>query len=483
MTRRCLGLIVCASIVLSQAVPVAHCQTAAQPGEGFIEYLEFREVDIKDILRQLAKQYGLNIVFSEAVRGLVTVQLSHVTIEQALDSVVTINGFAYTKAGNVYKVTSQDEAAREGKQTKLFRLNNADALKLKDTLAKVLSSDGVIEADVRSNSVIVTDVISAIGRVEAMIPSLDEVTAQVLIEAKIIETSLTNTEKLGIDWTTTIQATGASRPTTFPFKFWGSAQDMYPVPEYTNDNSTITSDFAFGREAYLTMDRAIGFSSFPTAGASQFVMGTLNFSALKAVLDVIKTRSDSKLVASPRIMTTNNQQASINVGKVVPIATYEMDSTTGNWRVTGWENMNIGVNLEVTPQISPDGHIKLNLKPEVSNIVEYIGTDVNRRPVTSTRTASTEVVIQDGMTVVIGGLVKEKESATHKKVPILGDIPFLGKLFTRKELGTSEEPKEKTDLLIFVTATILKDGKAAQQSAELLTERPFKAEMRGIDAD
>ncbi|HQO37196.1 MAG TPA: type II and III secretion system protein [Candidatus Omnitrophota bacterium] len=258
---------------------------------------------------------------------------------------------------------------------------------------------------------------------------------------------------------------------------------MYPVPEYTTDNSTITSDFAFGKEAYLTMDRAIGFSSFPAAGASQFVMGTLNFSALKAVLDVIKTRSDSKLVASPRIMTTNNQQASINVGKVVPIATYEMDSTTGNWRVTGWENMNIGVNLEVTPQISPDGHIKLKLKPEVSNIVEYIGTDVNRRPVTSTRTASTEVVIQDGMTVVIGGLVKEKESATHKKVPILGDIPFLGKLFTRKELGTSEEPKEKTDLLIFVTATILKDGKAAQQSAELLTERPFKAEMRGIDAD
>ncbi|MFA5100698.1 MAG: secretin N-terminal domain-containing protein [Candidatus Omnitrophota bacterium] len=480
MTRLFAGLVLCAGILI--AAPNGYCQTEA--ADNIIEYLEFREVDIKDILRQLSKQYDLNIVFSESVKGLVTVQLANVTIEQALDSVVTINGFAYTKKGNVYKVTSQEEASREGKQTKLFRLNNADAVKLKDTLAKVLSPEGVIEADVRSNSLIVTDTISAINRVDSMVPSLDEVTAQVLIEAKIIETSLTNTEKLGIDWTTTIQATGASRPTTFPFKFWGSSQDMYPVPTYTSsaEDNTVTSDFAFGQEAYLTMDRAAGFSSFPTAGASQFVMGTLNFSALKAVLDVIKTRSDSKLVASPRIMTTNNQQASINVGKVVPIATYEMDSTTGNWRVTGWENMNVGVNLEVTPQISPDGHIKLKLKPEVSNIVEYIGTDVNRRPVTSTRTASTEVVIQDGMTVVIGGLVKEKESTTKKKIPFLGNIPFLGRLFSRDETGTDEEPKEKTDLLIFVTATVIKDKVAGQQSAELATDRPFKAEMRGVDA-
>jgi general secretion pathway protein D len=140
------------------------------------------------------------------------------------------------------------------------------------------------------------------------------------------------------------------------------------------------------------------------------------------------------------------------------------------------------VNLEVVPQISLDGHIKLRLKPEVSNIIDYIGEGQNQRPITSSRTAETEVIVKDGETVVIGGLVKEKESSTVKKIPFLGDLPFIGKLFSNKDIGSETEPKEKTDLLIFVTATILKDKNSAQITAELSTDRPFKAEMRGVDA-
>ena len=463
MIRRFLELILCAGILVSaHAAPHGFCQSGS--ADDFIEYLEFREVDIKDILRQLAKQYNLNIVFSESVKGLVTVQLSKVTIEQALDSVVTINGFAYTKKGNVYKVTSQDEAAREGKQTKLFRLNNADALKLKDTVTKTLSPEGVIEADVRSNSLIVTDTISAINRIEAMMPSLDGLIAQVLIEAKLIETSLTDTETLGIDWTTTITATGAARPITFPFDPAQKTSSAY-LPE--NDPAASVP----------------GSYSFPYASASDFTLGTLDFSSFQMVLNFLRSRTNTKLVASPRIVTINNQKAKINVGQVIPIATYERDNNTGNWEITGWETQNVGVNLEVTPQISPDGHIKLQLKPEVSNIISYIGEGENQRPITSSRTAETEVVVKDGETVVIGGLVKEKESATVKKVPFLGDLPFVGKLFTNRSIGSEAEPKEKTDLLIFVTATILKDADAAKKSAELSTARPFKAEMRGIDAN
>ena len=462
MIRRSIMYFLCMSFMLCCAGrQAAHCQTDAVVNN--IEYLEFREVDIKDILRQLAKQYNLNIVFSATVKGLVTVQLSNVTIDQALDSVVTINGFAYTKKGNVYKVTSQDEAAREGKQTKLFRLNNADALKLKDTLAKVLSPEGVMEADVRSNSIIVTDTISAINRIDAMIPSLDEITSQVLIEAKLIETSLTDTEKLGIDWTTTITATGARRPMTFPFDSQqNSASAFLPA----NDPAAIVPS-SYG---------------FPYAAAADFTLGTLDFSKFQMVLNFLRSRTNTKLVAAPRIVTVNNQKAKINVGQVIPIATYERDTNTGNWQITGWESQNVGVNLEVTPQISLDGHIKLQLKPEVSNIVGYIGTGENQRPITSSRTAETEVIVRDGDTVVIGGLVKEKESSTVKKVPFLGDLPFIGRLFTNKEIGSDAEPREKTDLLIFVTATLIKDKAAAPTAAELATDRPFKTQMRGADA-
>ena len=462
MIRRFILYFMCMSLMLCGADrQAAHCQTDAAVNN--IEYLEFREVDIKDILRQLAKQYNLNIVFSSTVKGLVTVQLSNVTIDQALDSVVTINGFAYTKKGNVYKVTSQDEAAREGKQTKLFRLNNADALKLKDTLAKVLSPEGVMEADVRSNSIIVTDTISAINRIDAMIPSLDEITSQVLIEAKLIETSLTDTEKLGIDWTTTITATGPKRPMTFPFDAQQNSASTFLPP---NDPAgTFPSPYGF-----------------PYAAASDFTLGTLDFSKFQMVLNFLRSRTNTKLVASPRIVTVNNQKAKINVGQVIPIATYERDTNTGNWQITGWESQNVGVNLEVTPQISPDGHIKLQLKPEVSNIIGYVGEGENLRPVTSSRTAETEVIVRDGDTVVIGGLVKEKESDTVKKVPFLGDLPFIGRFFTNKQIGTDAEPREKTDLLIFVTATLIKDKGAAQTAAELATDRPFKTQMRGVDA-
>jgi type IV pilus assembly protein PilQ len=181
-----------AVLLIFGLLPAKFLYSQEGPEKQIIESLEFREVDIKDILRQLAKQYNLNIVFSDTVKGLVTVQLNNVTVSQALDSIITVNGFSYTKKENVYKVATQEEAQREGKQTKLFKLNNANALRLKDTLAKVLTSEGSIEADSRSNSILVTDSLTAINKVEQMMPVLDEITPQVLIEARLIETSLTN---------------------------------------------------------------------------------------------------------------------------------------------------------------------------------------------------------------------------------------------------------------------------------------------------
>lgn len=148
-------------LILFSPLKVIYPQVPAE--KQVIESLEFREVDIKDVLRQLAKQYGLNIVFSEKVTGLITVQLNKVSLEEALDSIISVNGFVYNKRGEVIKVTTPEEAEQEGKQTRLFKLNNADALKLKETLAKVLTADGSIEADSRSNSIVVTDSLSVIN--------------------------------------------------------------------------------------------------------------------------------------------------------------------------------------------------------------------------------------------------------------------------------------------------------------------------------
>ena len=437
-----------------------------------IESLEFREVDIKDVLRQLSKQYNLNIVFSEKVIGLITVQLNNVTLDEALDAIITINGFTYTKKDNVIKVATPEEAEREGKQTKLFKLNNADALKLKETITKVLSAEGSLEADSRSNSLVVTDTLSVINKIEQIIPVLDSLTPQVLIEAKLIETSLTKADKLGIDWVTTLSASGSKRPTTLPFSPKGDRgwmENVFPPDPASG------SDFPTGHPF-----------SFPTAVKGDFTLGTLDASSLKAVLDVLMSRTNTKLIANPRVVAINNQKALIHVGRNVPVATFERNETTGKMEITGWGNeKKVGVKLEVTPQISPDGHIKLILKPEVSSIIDFVKiAGENASPITSTRTVETEVIIRDGQTVVIGGLVKNDSFVKINKIPILGDIPLLGFIFTRKEVGSSSSPTEKTDLLIFVTARIIKDTDEPLLAYEsnLITSlpHPFKLEMRVV---
>jgi len=279
---------------------------------------------------------------------------------------------------------------------------------------------------------------------------------------------------LGIDWTTTITATGSKRPTTLPFEPKGESKWMKNVFPPVSSTS---ADFPSG---YLY--------SFPYAVKGDFIMGTLDFTGLQAIFDFLKTRSNTKLVANPRIVTLNNQKATINVGKAIPIATYERNETTGKWEITGWESEKemVGVNLAVTPQVSPDGRIKLKLKPEVSSISDWITDEEGnkQRPITSTRVAETEVQIKDGQTVVIGGLVKNKTITIVKKIPILGDIPILGLFFSRKEVSSEEDPNEQTDLLIFVTATIIKETKEPLIAWErhMITSppRPFKLKVREI---
>ncbi len=455
-----------------------------------IESLEFREVDIKDVLRQLAKQYNLNIVFSEKVSGLITVQLANVTLEEALDSIITVNGFVYTKKGQVVKVTTAQEAQQEGRQTKLFKLNNANAVTLKDSLTKVLTPDGSVEADARSNSLLVTDTLSVINKIESMIPTLDEITPQVLIEAKLIETSLTNTEKLGIDWTTTMMAKGAKIPTTAPFTALDvlrQANGYVPLSNPSTESTSTSTTTGVGFPVGGVPPNLTGYPhSFPYSSSTDFTLGTLDFSAVQLIFDFLKQRQNTKLIANPRIVTLNNQKASIKVGKVLSLPKYTPNTNTGLMEITGWDPMNVGVNLEVTPQVSPDGHIRLKLKPEVSSFIGYTSNrnGVNEGPITSTRTAETEVLIRDGQTVVIGGLVKDEALTMVKKVPILGDIPFIGLFFTRKEVSSAASPTEKTDLLIFVTARILKDKneKMLAWGSDLITSppRPFKLGMKDI---
>jgi len=286
--------------------------------EGVIQALEIKDAEVRDILRMLAEQFALNIVVSDKVIGRISVKFSNITVPEAIDAIVTASGYAYTKKGSVIKVTTMSEIEREAPFTKVFVLNNATAEDMKASLAKVLTAAGSIEVDKRSNALIVTDVSNIIETVAKLVKELDKETPQVLIEAKIVETSVDDDTQLGIKWNMKATASGASRPATFPFSNDHGGK-LYPKNS-TGETTTagIADEGTFPNS-----------SGFPYAGADDFTFGTLNFSEFQAVFQAIQQDVDSKILSHPRIVTLNNEEAKILVGTKVPIPVYTFNSETG----------------------------------------------------------------------------------------------------------------------------------------------------------
>ncbi len=457
-------LVVMAAIVAwprPSALPPVEAAAATAESSDELVSMDFRQTEIGDVLRLLAKQYDLNIIIADDIKGPVSVQFSNVGIDEALDAIITVNGYAYSRRGHVIKVTSAAAAEREQPTTQVFALNNANVATLKESLKAVLTSTGTMEADARSNTLVVTDTPNVITTITRVVQELDVPTPQVAIEAQIIETALNKNEKLGIDWNVQVAAQGASRPIIAPFTQKPEKLgpfDLQGLPQFLPSgltaNSTTTTVTTGGQTSATSVDFPAA-SAFPFVAKDAFKFGTLSFNQFQIVMQALQVRSNTKILANPRITTLDNQQAKITVGTVVPIPTFERNNTTGDFQITGYQDKSVGIVLTVTPHVSKDGHVRLELHPEVSSISSFVGDPRAQVPVTTTRDATTQVSLRDGDTVVIGGLINDKVVKIHHSVPLLGDLPLLGRMFQ-----FNDETHEKTDLLIFITAHILTDDKA-----------------------
>ncbi|MGD9015284.1 MAG: type IV pilus secretin PilQ [Candidatus Omnitrophota bacterium] len=435
--------------------------------------LNFKDADIRSVLRIIAYKSGVNIVSTPEVRGAVTIMLKNVPWERALETIVRTYGFAYEwisdeviMVSTLERLTEQrrvqeEAAAQEPMDTATFILNFTRAEDIKVAMEKLISAKGKITVEPRSNALIITDTKSNLVKIGKIIQRLDKVTPQVTIEAKIVEATLDDDDKLGIDWTTKVTLSGAKRPVTFPFQTFEGARNYYPVPAYESSYEsgmwTITSDFPFGGEGFFFPGQSHGFSSFPGAQAyfkdgvlqGDFAFGTLDFSQFKAVLELLKSKSDTKIVSNPRITTINNEEAKIIVGTIVPIPIYEYSREAGTRVIAGYRDQEIGIKLSVTPNVNEEEFVTLIVKPSVDEIIGWTGPD-DERPIISTRNANTKVMIKDGQTLVIGGLISEKKIKSRTKVPILGDIPILGFFFSKRD-----DTLDKTELIIFITPRIV----------------------------
>lgn len=410
-----------------------------EPEDKGLISMDFRDVDINNVLRMFSYKSGLNIVVGNEVHGKVTLRLSNVPWEQALKIILEINGFTYEKTGNIIRVASvakikSDQKARAEEElsrlkaeeatkpliplnTKTIFVSYADVDGMKDTLQKLLSERGNMMTDKRTNSIVISDIPENIKKIDEMIAILDRRTPQVIIESRLIEIKSDDTKRLGINW-------GTSDGTS------GGIKTINPNGRVTIDAGVLPA----------------------LSGTSNITIGTVvdNFS-LNAALHAMLDQGTTELLASPKVCTLDNEKAVITIGKKVPIRLLDEDGNPVTKLIP------VGIKLEVKPHITADNHISMYIKPEVSYIepqpVSKGDIEIN------TTEAETFVMVKDLQTAVIGGLIRKDISQTENKVPFLSNIPFLGFLFKNK--ANSESRKE---LLIFVTPHIITDEEMKQDS-------------------
>ncbi|MDO8525558.1 MAG: secretin N-terminal domain-containing protein [Candidatus Omnitrophota bacterium] len=435
---------------------------AVDPGNITVN---FKGADIKTILAYISEVSGVDIVPAPDVKGVVDLKLTNKPWKVALDVILRNYGFAYEREGDIIRVVTVSQLKQEELASQTYKLNYSKSKDVVATIKNIVSEKGKVTYDERTNTVIVTDIPTNLYKISQVITKLDKRTQQVLIEARVIETVLGDTEKLGIDWNVKISASGARRPITFPFEQFkvgfGKNQDgaaFFPQVQTgtsASTASTATTSTVTTVASFPTVSG--GVAAFPFAGIDQFTFGTLDFTQFSAVLEMLKARAKTDVVSNPRIATLNNQEAIINVGQTLNMPKYERNSSTGKMEITGYDAKDLGIILKVTPHINELNEIVVDLAPQITDLLRYDTLDATSgvvAPVFSARMAKTQVMIKDGQTIFIGGLIKENNVTGRKKLPIIGDlcedIPILGLLTSKKETI-----KEKTELIFFISVNIM----------------------------
>ncbi|MBI4831097.1 MAG: secretin and TonB N-terminal domain-containing protein, partial [Candidatus Lindowbacteria bacterium] len=370
--------------------------------------LIFRDADLSAVLDILARQGDLNILAGSDVRGTVTVRLVDVPLETALNEILNVNGYGFVKTNNIIRILPLSQLGGEVQTvTETFVLSYADAVKVKTMLQKFLSPNGSVEVDQRTNMIIVTDIPANMERIRLLIPQIDKRVRQVLIEVVILDSVLSDNLDLGIQWT----ALNIESPVT------------------DDDTDSVDVNLPFQATGGLTL--SIG-----------SLIGDMR---LNTVIQAILDKGNSKVLANPKVLTLNNETASIEIITEFPYN--DVTQTSQGGQLSNITFKEVGTKLEVKPQITHDGHVILQVKPEQNAVVDV---SLTGGPIVATRRAETTLIVKDKETLVLGGLRLNSSVVSHTKVPFFGDLPGIGYAF--RSISTD---KEDSELLVFLTVHIV----------------------------
>ncbi len=453
------------AVQAAEAGAAAPAAAAAVKPEDLIS-VDFNEADIHSVFKILAIKGNVNIVASPEVNGTVTMQLQDVPWFNAFETIVETYGFSYEKQGNIYQILTPESLKERRKEAQVlarqvFKLDYADIAQVTAALKKVLSTQAVVEPIAGSNQLVITDEAGNMETIQRLMKEIDTKLPQVHIETKIVRTTLTKGEKMGIDWSTTAGINGAARPTNFPFatdandnRFSKFLQrfDTLPIGQtQTEATTTQTSGGGQTQESTVEFPSAYG---FPFTQPEDFHFGTINFNQFSAVFNLLAARKSTKIVSNPRIVVMNHQAARIQVGEEIGIPMLERNETTGAFEVSGFEPRDTGIVLNVTPHITQASEVQLHVKPEVTKFIGFEPiTDTNlTSPRFETVVAETTVLVHSGDTLVIGGLISEEDTDDKTRVPYLSNLPVAGWLFKQ----TSPQ-NTRTETIFFITVVLADD--------------------------
>ncbi len=429
---------------------------AAQTATGRTRYVgkkvsfEFKDIDIHNLLRVIAEVSKKNIVVADDVTGKITIRLRNVPWDQALDIILASKGLGKEEIGDIIRVaplkTLEEEARSREERKKAMRrqedlvvqlipVNYASATDMASRVKDVLSERGTVAVDGRTNTLVVRDIGSNIGKARGLVEKLDSITPQVLIESRIVEANTTFSRSIGVQWggfgqaaPGTGNATGLSFPNTV--RVTGGS-----------DLGTASATGVSGAPNFaVNLPAAVGAGS---GGALGFTFGSANGALnLNLRLTAAESNGTVKTISAPKVTTLQNQKATISQGVSIPFSQVSAQGVNTTF-------VEARLQLDVTPHITADGSVLMAIRA-TNNQPDPANTGANGQPAIQKKEAETQVLVKDGDTTVIGGIYVRRGSTTEAGVPWLMKIPILGFFFKTNTIAENRQ-----ELLIFITPRIV----------------------------
>lgn len=443
----CFNVVLLASALIAVTPVIARAEKIKVKKDVTSFTMEFRDADIKDILRAVGQAAGLNLVVSDAVTGRITLSLKDVDIWDAIESILRTKGLTYIRQENIVRIIAAADIRDEDMDARVFPLGYANSKDVLAVVERIKSEKARVSMEPRMNVIVVKDVSLNLDKMDRLIKDLDARIPQIMIEAKIVEVSSNYARELGVQWGGKYTGTNNRGTTAISGGSTGIGGVSTNATAPIIGSATLfpsTGDIGPSGNAYVVnLPAAAGPDSGGVLGVTFGKLG--GALSLDLQLSAMQSTGNGKILSNPKVVTVNNKEAKISSGVDIPV---KVVSSTTVGSTAEVKTISASLSLSTTPMITSDNRIAMVVKVEKSE--PDFTRQVDGIPTIAKRFANAELIVNNGETVVLGGIYTKNEGQSEAGVPLFSQIPILGWLFKKRSTYDTQQ-----ELMIFITPTIV----------------------------